>query len=85
MIDYKNLLKEHECDAYVLEVEDRPVTKESAVCISPYNSQTGEWVSGMNIIIPMSEILNNRIPVVTRPDDTELNEFLKENFLQKEL
>ena len=80
MIDYKEFLKAHDCDAYVLECNDRPVTRDCAVCVSPYNSQTGEWVAGMNLIIPMSEVLNNRSPVVTREDDNELNDFLEKNY-----
>jgi hypothetical protein len=34
------------------------------------------WIAGMNIIIPMAEVLSERLPIVTDPDDIELKDFL---------
>ena len=76
MIDYKNLLKAHDSNAWKLETNERPITNQSAVCISPYNTETGMWIAGMNIIIPMSEVLSEQLPIVTDEDDKELRDFL---------
>jgi hypothetical protein len=76
MIDYDILLKSHDSNAWRLETNERPVTNQSAVCISPYNTETGMWIAGMNIIIPMAEVLSERLPIVTDPEDAELKDFL---------
>jgi hypothetical protein len=76
MIDYKEFLKDHDSNTFMLETNERPITNQSAVCISPYNTETGMWIAGMNIIIPMAEVLSERLPIVTDPDDIELKTFL---------
>ena len=80
MIDYKKILKDFQCTKYLIECNDRPITKESAVCISPFCMNTGKWVSGMNLIISMSMILDERLPIVTQKEDTELIDFLDINY-----
>lgn len=80
MMDYKSMLKEFDYDAWMLESRARPITKESAVGISPYNTKTKNWVAGMTVIIPMVEVLNNRMPVVVKDDDKEMAEFMSNNY-----
>ena len=76
MIDYKELLKAHDSNAWILETNERPITNQSAVCISPYNTESGMCISGINIIIPMAEVLSEGLPIVTDENDTELRDFL---------
>ena len=80
MINYKELLEEHDSDAYMLETHESPITKDSAVCISPFNTKTNVWLYGMNFIIIMAEVLNERLPIVTKEEDTELRGFLDINY-----
>jgi hypothetical protein len=84
MIDYNELLRAHDSNAWKLETNERPITNQSAVGISPYNTETGMWIAGMNIIIPMAEVLSERLPIVTDPDDIELKTFL-DTYYPKEI
>jgi len=80
MIDYKEILKDHNSNAFMLETNETPIGRDCMVCISPYNSKTGEWVAGMNLIIPMSEVLDEQLPIVTKEEDIELRDFLDINY-----
>ena len=80
MIDYKEILKDHNSNAFMLETYERPITNQSMICLSPYNTETGQWLCGMNLIIPMSMILDERLPIVTQKEDTELIDFLDINY-----
>ena len=76
MIDYKRILKDFDCKAFLIETEETLITKESVVCISPFCINTGKWVSGMNLIIPISVVLEERLPIVIKEEDKELRNFL---------
>ena len=76
MIDYKEFLKDHDSNAFMLETNERPITNQSMICLSPYKIETGQWLCGMNLIIPMAEVLSEQLPIVTKEEDTELRDFL---------
>jgi len=80
MIDYKEILKDHNSNAFMLETNETPITRDCMVCISPYNNKTGEWVAGMNLIISMSIVLDEQLPIVTKEEDIELRDFLDINY-----
>ena len=84
MIDYKEILKDHNSNAFMLETNERPITNQSMICLSPYNIETGQWLCGMNLIIPMAEVLSERLPIVTDPEDIELKTFL-DTYYQKDV
>ncbi len=78
-MNYKHLLKAHDCDAFFIEVMCRPITMDTAVCVSPYNTQTGDWITGMNLITSMEDIIKQKVRLVCKDDDKELMDFLNAN------
>ena len=81
MRDYLDLLKDFEADAWLVEPHDKPITIDSHVCITPYHTKTKLWTCGMNIIVTLQEIIEQKVPIVVQ--DKELEEFLDQNY-QKE-
>ncbi|MFA6971423.1 MAG: hypothetical protein WC208_08495 [Gallionella sp.] len=79
-INYRSLCREFDCDAFVIECNDRPIRRTSAVGISPFNTKTKNCVSGMTIVTSMEEVLKQRLPIVSSDDDKELIDFLNANY-----
>jgi hypothetical protein len=59
----------------MVECHDKIVTKDSLVCISPYNEEKGEWMSGLNELIPLSEVLKMNVRKATK--DKNMEEFFE--------
>jgi len=84
-IDYKGMLKDFDCDAFILESQDKEITIDSVVCISPFNTKTSEWVAGMNIVTTMKDALKQHMRIVTKGDHKELEDFLGKHIGKKEV
>ena len=67
-----------EYDGYMVESKDEVVTEESIVCISPYNTQTNEWLSEMMEITSMEDLLSRDKKKVTK--DMNVQIFMEEHF-----
>ena len=79
-IDCKGMLKDFDCDAFMLESQDKEITIDSVVCISPFNTKTSEWIAGMNMITSMTMVIRYHLPIVTKGDHKELDAFLKKYY-----
>lgn len=77
--DYNKILEMFDCDVFVIEVKEHPIVEDSIVCLTPYNTKTRSWVSGMNLITVMNELFTGKIPFLVYRTDRELVEFLNKN------
>jgi hypothetical protein len=82
--DYKKLLQQWNCDCFMLESQDKEVTMDSAVCLSPFDKSTNLWISGMNMITSMTMVIRYHLPIVTKGDHKELDIFL-DKYYKKEI
>jgi len=47
-------------DSFIIESKDDIVTLDSCICVTPYNSTTKKWLSGLMEITTMKEFLSRK-------------------------